>query len=285
MTNHFYIKLTHERTLSDLLFHPPCDHPSEHDVQIIADKISPPLTRRLASESRHAALTKSHRELEKIVAAFDKMREEEQRRLAHDMHDDLGQLLSAMKIDLAVLRARIPGNRPELEQPINNINELVDAMVVSVRRIIADLPPKILEDFGLLSALALLTSSFQKRHRIVTRFIQPAIEPTIPQRLKTPIYRMAQEALNNVAKHAHASQVDVSVDCREEHIHLAIRDNGTGISPLSLKKIDSFGLIGMRQRATALGGQLTIHHIKGAGTEIRIRLPLHDEALTPSTAR
>ncbi len=252
-------------------------------MQIIADKITPPLTRRLTNESRHAALTKSHRELEKIVAAFDKMREEEQRRLAHDMHDDLGQLLSAMKIDLAVLRARIPNNRPELEQPINNINELVDAMVVSVRRIIADLPPKILEDFGLMSALTLLTSSFQKRHRIVTRFIQPAVEPGIPQRLKTPIYRMVQEALNNVAKHAHASQVDVCVDCREEHINLAIRDNGTGIAPLSLKKIDSFGLIGMRQRATALGGQLTIHHIKGSGTEIRIRLPLHDEALTAST--
>ena len=268
--------------MSRLLFRASGDHPQENTSPSINESIKPTPVWRMVNEASHAALAKSHRELEKIVAAFDKMREEEQRRLAHDMHDDLGQLLSAMKIDLSVLRARIPNNMAGLVQPINNINDLVDSMVVSVRRIIADLPPKILEDFGLLSALELLTSSFQKRHRIITRLTQPAVEPAIPQRLKTPIYRMVQEALNNVAKHAHASQVDVSVDYLAQHIVLAIRDDGTGIAPLSLQKEGSFGLIGMRQRAAALGGQLTIRNIKNSGTEIRIRLPLCDDALHPS---
>jgi len=221
-----------------------------------------------------AELERSHRDLQKIVAALDSLREEEQRRLAHDMHDDLGQQLAAMKIDLVILRQRLPHEDEALLQPLNNIAELVDTMVVSVRRIIADLPPKVLEDFGLFCALEILTATFQKRHGTAIRLLKPSPEPLMRSSIKTPIYRMIQEALNNIAKHARATEVDVVIECRNERISLAVRDNGTGLAPDSLQKPDSFGLLGMRQRTVALGGEFALRNIPGSGTEITISIPL-----------
>ena len=219
-------------------------------------------------------LERSHRDLQKIVAAFDNMREEEQRRLAHDMHDDLGQLLGAMKIELALLKRRLPAQGPEQLQPIHNLNELVDTMVVSVRRIIADLPPKVLEDHGLFCALEMLVTSFRKRHMIETFLERPVGEPVLPDNMLTPIYRMVQEALNNIGKHAHATKASVKIAWRNQLLQLTIADNGTGLPPGSQQKHDSFGLIGMRQRAAALGGKFSISNIKGSGAEIQIVIPL-----------
>ena len=225
-----------------------------------------------------AELERAHRDLQKIVAALDSLREEEQRRLAHDMHDDLGQLLSAMKFDLSTLRQRVAQHDEHLLQPLNNIDELVDTMVGSVRRIIADLPPKVLEDFGLFCALEMLTSNFQRRHDIKVRLSKPTPEPLMRTNLKSPIYRMIQEALNNIAKHARATKADILIECRNERISLSVRDNGTGLAPDSLHKPDSFGLLGMRQRTAALGGEFKLRNIPGSGTEIHISIPLRSAA-------
>jgi signal transduction histidine kinase len=221
-----------------------------------------------------AELERSHRRLQKIVAQFDTLREEEQRRLAHDMHDDLGQLLAAMRIELGLLRARLPAGCTEAQGPLASLNELVDTMMVSVRRIIADLPPKILEDVGLVAALDLLLASFQKRHKIAARFDRPTHEPQLDPALCTPLYRMVQEALNNVAKHAHATQVELLLQCEAGQLIVRVRDNGTGLAPGCLHKPDSFGLIGMRQRVSALGGSFAVSNIRDAGTDIHIVIPL-----------
>jgi two-component system sensor histidine kinase UhpB len=249
---------------------------SQREALVRAADIPPGTAPGVAVERRvaQAELERSHRDLQKIVAALDSLREEEQRRLAHDMHDDLGQLLAAMKIDLSNLRQRVPRHEEELLQPLNNLGELVETMVVSVRRIIADLPPKVLEDFGLFCALEILTANFQKRHGIAIRLLKPSPEPLMRSSIKTPVYRMIQEALNNIAKHARATEVDVVIECRHERIALSVRDNGTGLAPDSLQKPDSFGLLGMRQRTVALGGDFGIRNIPGSGTEISIAIPL-----------
>ena len=226
-----------------------------------------------------ADLERAHRELQKIVAALDSLREEEQRRLAHDMHDDLGQLLAAMKIELDALRQRVSAQADEPLQAINNLGELVDTMALSVRRIIADLPPKALEDFGLFCAIEMLTENFQKRHHIFVHLKKPSPEPLMRCNLKTPVYRMIQEALNNIAKHARATQVDVQIEYGNACLDLAIRDNGTGLAPDSLHKPDSFGLLGMQQRTAALGGKFSISNIPGSGTEIRILIPLRPRGI------
>ncbi len=249
------------------------------------DTASPPLTnllRPVAMIERRkpqADLEHAHRELQKIVAALDNLREEEQRRLAHDMHDDLGQLLAAMKLELDALRQRMPAQADEPLQVINNLGELVDTMALSVRRIIADLPPKALEDFGLFCALEILTENFQKRHHIYVHLKKPSPEPLMRCNLKTPVYRMIQEALNNIAKHARATEVEVFIEYGNACLDLAIRDNGTGLAPDSLHKRDSFGLLGMQQRTAALGGKFSICNIPGSGTEIRILIPLRPRSI------
>jgi two-component system sensor histidine kinase UhpB len=222
----------------------------------------------------------SHQDLQKMILVLDSLREEEQKRLAQEMHDELGQLLAAMKMDLSVVQQRLPQGDAKLLQALNSINELVDTMVASVRRIIADLPPKVLEDLGLIGALELLLANFGKRHQLACALKIPQPEPVLERKLTTPIYRMVQEALNNIAKHAQATRVDVQLDCHQGHLRLRITDNGAGISRDELKKHGSFGLIGMRERANALGGEMKIESTESAGTTIDITVPV-----APSYAR
>ena len=219
-------------------------------------------------------LEQSHNQLQKLIGALDALREKEQKRLAQEMHDDLGQLLAAMKIDLSRLQQRLPPDQPQLSEQLGNLNELVDAMVSSVRRIIADLPPKIMEDSGLVSALSLLTSSFEKRHGITVRLELRQQEHELTEHVMTPIYRIVQEGLNNVAKHADATLVDVVVTCSGQYLKLGISDNGKGMSANAVHKNGSFGLISMRERVSALGGEMEHDSILGSGTSIRIVIPL-----------
>jgi two-component system sensor histidine kinase UhpB len=221
-----------------------------------------------------AELEQSHQELQDLIAALDSLRVEEQKRLAHEMHDDFGQMLAAMKMDLSTLQQHLPQSDARIVRQLSSINELVDAMVVSVRRIIADLPPKVLEDVGLYSALEFITANFEKRHRIACRLHLSDPEPILEAKVATAIYRVVQETLNNVAKHAHANYVEARVICSGADINLCVKDNGRGMAPDKLQKPGSFGLIGMRQRVTALGGEINIDSAEGAGTAIKITIPI-----------
>jgi two-component system sensor histidine kinase UhpB len=233
------------------------------------------ITERKAAQTE---LDSSHRDLQKLIAALETLREDEHKRLAQEIHDDLGQLLAAMKMDLANLQQRLPQGDAQLLQQLGGIQGLVDAMVASVRRIIADLPPKILEDMGLYPALALLTANFEKRHHILCRLDVPKPEPEVDARIAAPVYRIVQESLNNIAKHAGASRVDVRINFYDNHLVMCVIDDGRGMGMDSLQKPGAFGLIGMRERVTALDGDLTIES-NGEGTTIQIVIPM-----SPSTA-
>jgi signal transduction histidine kinase len=250
------------------------NEPSMPIVHCISDRTGPhimlDITERKAAQTE---LERSHRDLQKLIAALETLREDEQKRLAQEMHDDLGQLLAAMKMDLANLQQRLPQGDAQLLQQLGGIQELVDAMVASVRRIIADLPPKILEDMGLFPALALLTANFEKRHHILCRLDVPKPEPEVDARIAAPVYRIVQESLNNIAKHAGATQVDVRINFYDNHLVMCVIDDGRGMGMDSLQKPGSFGLIGMRERVTALDGDLTIES-SGEGTEVQIVIPL-----------
>lgn len=228
------------------------------------------------TERRHAQeeLEKSHRELQELIVALDSLRAEEQKRLAHEMHDDLGQLLAAMKLDICTLQQRLPPENAEASKYLNSINELVDTMVISVRRIIADLPPKIVEDLGLLPALQSLTKSFQQRHHLECAIQVSDAPPALPLRMSTALYRIVQEALNNVVKHANATSVKIALHSCSTGLALQISDNGKGLPPKGTRKPGAFGLIGMRERTLALGGEIEIESREGEGTIVRIAIPL-----------
>src|SRR5438034_10244534 len=159
-----------------------------------------------------AELDRSHHELHKLTAALGTLREKEQKWLAQEIHDDLGQLLVTMKMDIATLRRSLPQGDVKLSKQLGCMQESVDAMVTSVRRIVTDLRPKNLDDLGLLPALECLLLSFSKRHQLAYRLDAPKSAPPIADEIASPIYRIVQEALNNVAKHAHATQVTVQID-------------------------------------------------------------------------
>jgi two-component system sensor histidine kinase UhpB len=221
-----------------------------------------------------ADLERSHHELQELITALDSLRVEEQTRLAHEMHDDFGQLLAAMKMDISTLQQHLPQSDARIVRHLSSINELVDAMVASVRRIIADLPPKVLEDMGLYSALEFMAANFEKRHQVTCRVRLSEAEPMLDSKVATAIYRVVQETLNNVAKHADATYVEAQVTCSPAHIRLCVKDNGRGMAADKLHKAGSFGLIGMRQRVTALGGEMKVESTEGAGTAIMITIPV-----------
>ncbi|HJV80193.1 PAS domain-containing protein [Noviherbaspirillum sp.] len=223
-------------------------------------------------------LERSHGELQELITALDTLRVEEQRRLAHEMHDDFGQLLAAMKLDLCTLKQHLSSQDSEAVKYLGSINDLVDAMVTSVRRILADLPPKMVDDLGLFNALRAMARNFEKRHQLACDLEFSGLEPELDPKVATALFRMAQEALNNVAKHACATLVWLRIDCDTTSIALTVRDDGRGLQKACLHKPGSFGLIGMQERASALGGEMKIESGGDHGTTIKIVIPLRAQA-------
>jgi PAS domain S-box-containing protein len=205
------------------------------------------------------------------------IREEERKRIARELHDDLGQTLGAVRIDLTLLRNTLPANLPELEKNAELIDRLLLSAITSVRRISSDLRPRPLDDLGLVPALQMLAGEFSQRHNIVCEVGAPAEDVRLPDDIASPVFRMVQESLNNVAKHADATHVHIELSINENILSLTIADNGKGFTTDDTKKPESFGLIGMRERAWAMGGSLEVNSgVTGdsKGTAISISIPL-----------
>jgi signal transduction histidine kinase len=235
--------------------------------------------RRQSEQRVQAELDRSHQELRELIEALDALRVEEQQRLAHEMHDDFGQLLAAMKMNISTLGRQLPGDDPALARHLMSIDQLADAMVSSVRRIVAGLPPKAIEEAGLYSALEFLTAGFEKHHGVACRLHLSRPEPALEQKVASAVYRMVQETLNNVAKHAAATHVEMRIDCAGSEIRLQVRDDGRGIAPEKTARPGAFGLVGMRQRVSVLGGTMSVDSNDGGGTVISIAIPIGPDGL------
>ena len=227
-----------------------------------------------------AELERSHAELRQLGTALETAQEEERKRIARELHDDLGQTLTVLKMDMSSLRSKLtdaPAN-PDMYTGVLDDIERMDGQlnhtVQSVRRISADLRPVMLDDLGLATALEALMKQVSRSSKIRCTFDLNPDRLAIDKRLATPLYRVAQEALNNIVKHAAATEVKLSLyrDAANSLI-LEVRDNGKGLTPEDRRKAASFGLIGMRERAYALGGELRIESQPGNGTTIRVTIP------------
>ncbi len=243
----------------------------------------------LAEVSADAGQVKHEPALLRRIHSFDLAHAEHQKRIAQEMHDDFGQLLTAMKIDLTLLQRHLADVDLNLVHRLVGINELVDTMVTSVRRIMVDLPPQLIAEHGLFKAIELLSDGCSKRHRLSCKLTLPRPQPNLSEAVATALYRITQEALNNIGKHARASAIGIHIDATPLYIALEITDNGIGVSDDQRKKPGSFGLIGMQDRVTALNGTLHFESEAGRGTAIRIRIPLGSSnldaiATSPSTA-
>lgn len=229
------------------------------------------------TERKHAQeeLLRSHTDLKRLVGALDAVREDEQKRLAREMHDELGQLLAAMKMDLSALAHQLSPEDRHVLQRVDGINELVNSMLVAVRRIIADLPPKLLDDFGLADSLKLLVRNFEKRYGIACKLQMQHQGLDLHGKLASMVYRLVQESLTNVAKHAGAKHVGIAMGVSGAMLTMSIEDDGRGASATDLAKAGSFGLACMRERVESFDGVLDIVTAPGCGMKIVIALPLH----------
>ena len=215
------------------------------------------------------------------------IREQERKRIARELHDDLGQTLGAVRIDLTLLRNELPADMPALEKNAALIDTLLLSAITSVRRISSDLRPRPLDDLGLVPALQMLAGEFSQRHHIACEVKATSDDVPLPDEIASPLFRMVQESLNNVVKHAGATQVRIGLNVNENSLSLTIADNGKGLVVSDTTKADSYGLIGMRERAWAMGGTLEIHSaglISGAcqvstGTTIAIVIPLNEKSI------
>ena len=226
--------------------------------------------RRLAEE----ALRASREELQRLSAGIEQAREQEKARIARELHDDFGQQLVALKIACARLDTLVKrSDSPEGAVDLNSVYKLIDQLVVSVRRIATDLRPAMLDDLGLIPALEWLVSRFSERHGVrVAHRIAENID--FNDDSATAVFRIVQEALTNVARHAQATEVVLEIERKEPHCVVRVTDNGCGRAPDQRTAVDSFGLLGIRERAWALRGDLQIRTAPDRGFAITVSLPL-----------
>jgi PAS domain S-box-containing protein len=228
------------------------------------------------SDARQA-LADSHAELRRLVAAQDQIQENERKRIARELHDDLQQTLAAIRIDLAAMAQRLPEAQHDMAAILDEASEMAANAIESTRRIINDLRPQMLEDLGLVAALEALCSRFRRRTRIaciVRDRDECGSQVPIPPAVATCLYRVAQEALANVAKHARASRIELRFQrTAEGRIVLRIRDDGRGMAAMEPRKPASFGLLGMQERVRAIGATLRVDSATGSGTTIEVHVP------------
>jgi signal transduction histidine kinase len=216
----------------------------------------------------------SNEQLRALAARLQTVREQERARIARQIHDELGQALTAIKMDFAYLIARLPDNGKQFQERTNSILKLTDDTIQKVRRIAAELRPGILDDLGLAAAIEWQAQEFQARAGIRCLVDLPEDEISSDRDRSTAIFRIFQETLTNVARHAQATRVDVRLEKGATELILEVRDDGKGIEAGKIQDSKSLGLLGMRERALILGGTLEVRGRKGEGTTLRVRIPV-----------
>ena len=212
-------------------------------------------------------------QLRALAARLEGIREEERTRVAREIHDELGQALTAIKIDFTSLLRDLPEIQGLAAPRSQSILNLLDQTIQSVRRIGTELRPTILDDLGLAAALEWVAEDFQARTGTRVQVRLPDSDPTIDRERATALFRIFQETLTNIARHAEATQVDVRLSKENGNLVLKVRDNGKGISQEQLSAEASLGILGMRERVLLLGGTLAISGIPGSGTTVRVLIP------------
>jgi PAS domain S-box-containing protein len=206
-----------------------------------------------------AALHESREQLRKLAEHLETVKEAERTRIARDIHDELGQNLLALRIDVGMLHSRTSERHPLLHRRIGTALENVDTTIRSVRGIMNELRPAVL-DLGLQAAMEWQVAEFQKRSGLACTLALPdeAAVVALPEGMGIVLFRGLQEALANIRRHASATRTDVTLALHDHRLTFVVADNGIGIAPRHRGKADSFGLVGMAQRAAALGGSLVI---------------------------
>ncbi len=222
------------------------------------------------------ALLASEHELHELYHSLTAVREEERRHISRELHDELGQMLTALRIDLNWLEAKLPPVEPTITAKLTTINKLLNQTVDSVRRISEDLRPDMLDNLGLAAAIENLVGKFAERTGIPCELKMNSEDFEVDDKVAIAIFRAAQESLTNALRHAAASKISLSLHAGEHDIELSVQDNGRGLPAIpdkSREKRRGFGLRGMRERVAVMNGRFSIASEPGQGVRIDIQIP------------
>jgi len=210
-------------------------------------------------------------QLRRLSASVINSQEIERAAIARELHDELGQVLTALRLDAAWLEKRLAPKAPDYAMRANAMCELIDHSIDEVRGIAFKLRPGMLDDLGLVDALDLYSADFERRSGITIVFKHKDV-PSVNGTIATAAYRITQEALTNVARHSRANYVEINLKSQKRSLQLRISDNGCGFRVNSMEKSDGLGLTGMRERALLVGGDLLVNSEPGKGTTISFQV-------------
>jgi len=227
------------------------------------------------SERKRAGdqLRQSHEQLRALSVHLQHVREEERIRIAREVHDELGQALTGLKLQLTWLCGRLPKNPRSLHEKAKKMSAGIDETIQIVRRIATELRPGVLDSAGLLAAIEWQARQFEEQTGIHCRVKSAVREMLLDQELNTAFFRIFQETLTNITRHAHAEKVEVRFVEAGDFLVLEVKDDGRGISEAEIHNTKSIGLLGMRERAALLGGEVRLRGEPGRGTTVSVRIP------------
>jgi len=225
------------------------------------------------------ALRQSQEELRQLASYQERIKEDERKRIAREIHDELGQNLLALRIDIAMLHARTGTTHPKLNRRVHSVLDHIDTTMKAMRAIINNLRPTVL-DLGLNAAIEWQVKEFQRRTGIVCELTMPDKELAVDDTRATALFRILQESLNNVFRHARATHAGITLQREGGRLRMTVADNGVGIFPGCRRKANSFGLVGIKERVSTFGGDLTIDTGRDQGTCIIVTIPLEEGTAT-----
>jgi signal transduction histidine kinase len=217
---------------------------------------------------------RSSEQLRELSARLQSIREEERTHIARAIHDELGQTLTGLKMDVAWLQRHLDGQQPALLEKTQAMSGLIDATIKTVRQISTELRPGILDDLGLVATIEWQLQEFQTRTGIETKLISSPEETRLDADGATTVFRIFQEILTNVTRHAQATQVEVDLEETAAFLTLRVQDNGRGITESEIHDPKSIGLLGIQERARLRAGEVHFYGRPGKGTTVTVRLPL-----------
>ena len=231
------------------------------------------------AEKHYAEVEQAKGELQRLSARLLEVEEEDRRRLARELHDEIGQSLALLQIEVSRAQSALAGRSADLPERLDRARALAEQTVGTIRDISVLLRPTILDDLGLAPALQFQIEHFLRRSGIACEYVEENVSDLLPDAVKTCVYRVVQEALHNCEKHSGAGKVRVAVQQRPGWLQVEVRDDGRGF-PLNEKGMPSgttgLGLLGIRERAAIVGGAVEIDSAPGRGTHISLRIPVKD---------
>jgi signal transduction histidine kinase len=228
-------------------------------------------------------LQQSYEEIRLLTEHLQNIREEERTYIAREIHDELGSHLTVLKMDVSWLKKKLNDAGESIKQKIRDLIDMLDATVKSVRRISSELRPNLLDNLGLPAAIEWHLKEFEKRSGMKIIFNEPEEELNVPHSIKNCMFRIFQESLTNVARHAEAKKVKVELLQKNDELILRIEDDGKGFDKEKAAEKQTLGILGMRERATMMGGNYEINSVPGKGTTVTVVLPCKNEKTNSST--